>query len=366
MKLKRVAAFAMAGVMAASLAACGNKDDGNKDKPSANNTQGGDGSEVSDSGIIEYADLDLDKDCKDLTAEINFSNQRTDLEDKNYSGKKWTEYIADFNKLYPNIKVNVNTVTDYEASVSTYLQSGEYDEVVCIPNVDMADLSTYFRSLGSYDTLSQNLNYLDGKMYDNEVYGIPSCANANGIVYNKKVFEKAGITEMPKTPAEFIDVLKAIKEKTDATPLYTNYAAGWALSGQWDPYIGLSATGDTQYLNQKLVHTKDPFKDYGDDTHAYAVYKILYDAVKEGLTEDDYTTTDWESSKPAISGEEDLLNLVNSTSEVNINQDSDGVRLQRIIEAAATGSESYDDIVADWNQKWGEAQEAEGVEVTEK
>jgi len=123
MKLKRVAAFAMAGVMAASLAACGNKDDGNKDKPSANNTQGGDGSEVSYSGIIEYADLDLDKDCKDLTAEINFSNQRTDLEDKNYSGKKWTEYIADFNKLYPNIKVNVNTVTDYEASVSTFLQS---------------------------------------------------------------------------------------------------------------------------------------------------------------------------------------------------------------------------------------------------
>lgn len=474
MKLRRVAALAMAGVMAASLAACGNKDDGNKDKPS--NTQGGgDGSEVSDGGIIEYADLDLDKDCKDLTAEISFSNQRTDLEDKNYSGKKWNEYIADFNKLYPNITVNVNTVTDYESSISTYLQSGEYDEVVCIPNVDMADLSTYFRSLGSYDTLSQSLNYLDGKMYDNEVYGIPSCANANGIVYNKKVFEQAGITEMPKTPAEFLEDLKAIKEKTDATPLYTNYAAGWALSGQWDPYIGLSATGDTQYLNQKLVHTKDPFKDYGNDTHAYAVYKILYDAVKEGLTEDDYTTTDWEGSKPAInngeigcmvlgswalpqmigagengadigymafpitvdgkqyaaagadynwginvnldddktqaaiiflkwlversgfayneyslpvvkggdtqlsfdgvellqdepaiSGEEDLLNLVNSTSEVNINQDADGVRLQRVIEAAATGSESYDDIVADWNQKWADAQEAEGVEVTEE
>lgn len=461
----------MAGVMAASLAACGGKDNDQPNTQSSNN--GGDDSGAS--GIIEYADLDLDKDCKDLTAEITFSNQRTDLEDPNYAGKKWEEYIADFNELYPNIKVNINTITDYESSVSTYLQSGEYSEVLCILKyVDKSDLSTYFRSLGGYDTLSQTMNYLDGKMYDNEVYGIPSCANASGVVYNKKVFEEAGITELPKTPGEFIDALKAIKEKTDAIPMYTNAAAGWTLSGQWDPMIGLAATGDTAYMNQKLVHTKDPFKDYGDDTHAYAVYKVLYDAVKEGLTEEDYTTTDWEGSKPkmnngeigcmvlgswalpqmkiagdnpddvgymsfpitvdgkqyaavnadynwginvnldddktqasiiflkwlversgfayneyslpvvkdadtqlsfegvellqedpVLEGEDDYLNQINSTSEVNINQDGDGVRLLRVVEAAVNGNETYDDIVAEWNQAWNDAMDAEGIEATE-
>lgn len=474
MKLRRVAALAMAGVMAASLAACGKTDDGNKDKP-AENSQGGDSSEVSDSGIIEYADLDLDKDCKDLTAEINFSSNRTDLDADDYAGKNWKAYIEDFNKLYPNIKVNVNTITDYDQSLQTYLQSGEYDEVVCVPTVDKADLGEYFRSYGSYDTISQTINYADNTMYDNEVYGIPSTANASGVVYNKKVFEQAGITELPKTPSEFIDALKKIKENCKGVdPLYTNYAAGWALSGQWDGFIGLAATGDPEYKNQKLVHTKDPFRDYGDDTHAYAVYKILYDAVKEGLTEDDYMTTDWEGSKPRMNngeigcmvlgswalpqmkiagdnpddvgymafpitvdgkqyaaasadrgygikkdlddnttqaalifvkwlversqyaynefslpvvkgadtqlsfdnvellqdepvkeGEEDYLNMINSTSEVNIDQDGDGVRLQRIIEAAATGSESYDDIVADWNQKWNDAMDAEGIEALE-
>ncbi len=64
--------------------------------------------------------------------------------------------------------------------------------------------------------------------------------------------------------------------------------------GAWDAYIGNNATGDNTYTNQKLVHTKDPFQNPGDDTHAYSVYKILYDAVADGLIEDDFATTDWE------------------------------------------------------------------------
>lgn len=50
-------------------------------------------------------------------------------------------------------------------------------------------------------------------------------------------------------------------------------------------------------MNNVFTHTKNPFKDPGDGTHAYNVYKILYDTVADGLTEDDYSTTDWETSK---------------------------------------------------------------------
>lgn len=123
-----------------------------------------------------------------------------------------------------------------------------------------------------------------------------SVGNASGIVYNKRIFKEAGIDKLPTTPKEFISDLKAIKEKTKATPLYTNYAAGWTM-GAWDAYIGGTATGDPNYMNNVFTHTKNPFKDPGDGTHAYNVYKILYDAVADGLTEDDYSTTDWETSK---------------------------------------------------------------------
>ena len=52
MKLKRLAAFAMAGAMVVSLAACGGKtEEGTTD----NNTQGAAAEEQND-GIISYAD----------------------------------------------------------------------------------------------------------------------------------------------------------------------------------------------------------------------------------------------------------------------------------------------------------------------
>jgi len=36
-------------------------------------------------------------------------------------------------------------------------------------------------------------------------------------------------------------------------------------------------------MNQELVHTKNPFSDPKDGTHAYNVYKILYDAVSKKI-----------------------------------------------------------------------------------
>lgn len=48
--------------------------------------------------------------------------------------------------------------------------------------------------------------------YDGLVYGVPSTGNAQGVVYNKRVFTEAGVAETPKTPDEFIAALQAIKD----------------------------------------------------------------------------------------------------------------------------------------------------------
>ena len=421
-----------------------------------------------------YADITLGEDYTDLETTITVFNHRTDLDSEDYGGVTWKEYLDAFHEMYPGIEVDITTDTNYADDALTHLQSGDYETVMMIPAVDKADLSIYFMSFGDLDTMSGLINYASQWAYEDEVYGIPSTATAQGIVYNKKVFEEAGITELPKTPDEFIDALKKIKENTDAIPLYTNYAAGWTM-GAWDAYIGGNATGDAAYLNQKLLHEKDPFRDYGDGTHPYAVYKILYDAVAEGLIEDDYTTTDWEGCKgminngeigcmvlgswaypqmeaagpnaedigympfpisvdgqqyaaagpdycfginvnasedeknaalvfvkwmteesgfsynedglpivagsdetkldfadvifvqdePAVAGEEDLLNELNMESELNINNGGN-TKIQEIIEHASNGDMEFDDIMAEWNALWTDAQESCGVEVNEE
>ena len=456
--LKKILAAATAGVCAVSMAACGGGSDS--------------GSGTTD---LTYDKIELGTTGKDIKTTINLFTQRTDMQQDTYNGVTWKEYLEEFNKLYPDITVNVEGGTNYGDAALTRLQGGDWGDIMMIPTVDASELGNYFLPFGTVDDLKDLIHYVYAQQYEGNVYGISSTGNAVGIVYNKAVFKEAGITENPTTPEEFIADLKLIKEKTDAIPLYTNYAAGWTM-GAWDAYIGGTATGSNTYSSQEMLHTEDPFSDPGDGTHAYNVYKILYDAVADGLIEDDFSTTDWEGSKsqmnsgkiatmvlgswavsqiksvgenaddigympfpitvdgkqytssgadyafginkdaskdnqeasmifvkwmteksnfslnegglpvaksqdgelpdvysefgdvtfledePAVEGEEDLFNDLNSDSELNINAAGDS-RVQSIVEHAANKDKSYDDLVAEWNQKWNDALKTEGVDV---
>ena len=228
----------------------------------------------------------------DLAAKIHFVYHRTDIPDKLQG------YVEEFQKIYPNVEIEYELITDY--AENSLLRVGNTDwTIMGIPTVDKDELPNYFVPLGDLATLDSEYSFMSAWSVDGVCYGIPSTAAAQGVLYNKAVFEAAGITELPKTPDEFIAALQAVKDNTDAIPLYTNYAAGWTM-GAWDAYIGGSATGDAAYMNQVLLHKANPFADNGDGTGPYAVYKILYDAVKEGLIEEDYTTTDWEGCKGMI------------------------------------------------------------------
>ena len=248
-------------------------------------------------GIASFASADelptLDQivlgENTDLTAKIHFAYHRTDIPDK------LEGYVAEFRKTYPNIEIEYELITDYAENALMRVDSDNWT-IMGIPTVQKDELSKYFVPLGSLETLSGLYNFMNTQSFDGVCYGIPSTGNANGVLYNKAVFAAAGITELPKTPDEFMDALRAVKEKTNAIPLYTNYAAGWTM-GAWDAYIGVAATGKDTYMAQILPHAKDPFADQGNGTGPYAVYKILYDAAKEKLIEEDYTTTDWEGCK---------------------------------------------------------------------
>ena len=405
-------------------------------------------------------------DNADLAADLVFAYHRTDRREV------LEGYVKQFQEIYPNVNITYDLVTDYAESALLRVGTDNWT-IMGIPTVAKDELPTYFVPFGTVETLAEKYNFIDAWAFDGLAYGVPSTGNAQGIVYNKAVFEKAGVTELPKTPDAFIAALKLVKENTDAIPLYTNYAAGWTM-GAWDAYIGGSATGDANYMNRVLLHKANPFSDNGDGTGPYAVYKILYDAVKEGLIEEDYTTTDWEGCKgminsgkigcmvlgswaysqmveagpngddigymsfpitvngkqyasagadycfginvkatddqklaamyyikwlteksgfayseggvpidkngeypalyaafagidmvadaPALEGEETLLNDLNSESLLAINAGGN-TKIQEIIEHAFNGDKDFDDIMADWNEAWSDAQAALNVEI---
>lgn len=254
--------------------------------------------------LPSFLSIKVGEEYTDLTASIKYYTHRTDLTPVQNSTVFQDKYIAEFNKLYPNIKVEVEATTDYAQDALVRLTgSDDWGDIMNIPQVENSEFSTFFLPYGSVEDMSKYINFADAKQYDGLTYGIPTTANFQGVLYNKAVFEKAGITEIPRTPEAFIDALQKIKDNTDAIPLYTNYAAGWTM-GAWDFYAGVGATGDPDFVNINMISMKDPFAARSDGAGPYAVYKILYDATQKKLIEDDYTTTDWESCKPKLNNGE--------------------------------------------------------------
>jgi ABC-type glycerol-3-phosphate transport system substrate-binding protein len=224
----------------------------------------------------------------DVSGDITVLTNRTDIVDTTFQ-----EYAAKFKEQYPNVNVKFEAIKDYEGEVTTRMNTKDYGDVLLIPNtVNPADLPTFFEPLGSVDDLAQTYRFIKGEQnYDGQSYGIAITGNAQGFVYNKKVWEEAGITEMPTTPEEFLAALTAIKEKTDAVPLYTNYKDGWPLT----QFEGLRGTpsGDPEAANN-LANTDTP---WAEGQEHFVIDSLLFDAVEQGLTEDDPTTTNWEQSK---------------------------------------------------------------------
>ena len=291
MNSRKLIAMGLASAMLlGTLVGCGGNASGGTGQAASGGTA------AADTEGLTYASVVLGETGTDLKTKIKVLNHRTDMLQDNYPGTSWSDYLDAFHEMYPGIEVDIEGITDYASDSLLRLQGGDWGDIMMIPAIDSAQYSNYFIPMGTLEEVSSQVRFVANSQYGGIVYGIPSTANAQGVLYNKKVFENAGIKDLPKTGEEFIEDLKLIKEKTDAIPLYTNYAAGWTM-GAWDAYIGGTATGDSAYVNQKLAHTANPFSDPGDGSGPYNIYKVLYDAVAEGLTEDDYTTTDWEGCK---------------------------------------------------------------------
>lgn len=201
------------------------------------------------------------------------------------------KYAQTFNKVYPNVTVKFEGISNYESEVPTRMNTNNYGDVLAIPSTITPDqLAQFFDPLGTYDSLNKQYISLSNWTSNNQVYGMAADGGTNGVLYNKNVFKQAGITTLPKTFSEFSDCLAAIKSKTSAIPLYTNYKDGWTLL-QWMFNIGTSR-GAADARNS-LLSDSNPWKTGGD---MYNLDSVLFNAVKNGQTEPDPATTDYTTS----------------------------------------------------------------------
>ncbi|MGV8976625.1 MAG: ABC transporter substrate-binding protein [Cellulomonas sp.] len=229
-------------------------------------------------------------DAGEPSGSILVLTNRTDVVDTLFK-----DYAKTFEAKYPKVTVTFQALADYAGDVKTRMNTKDYGDVLLIPtNIAGSDLSSFFEPLGSVADLSKTYRFTGAQAYEGQVYGLATFGDANGYVYNKKIFSEAGITDLPKTPEEFVADLQKVKDKTSAVPLYSNYKDGWPL--EWTQgWMGVQS-GDKDAL-VKMSTTAEP---WATGQEKRALDDLSYQIASKGLIEADPTTTNWESSKNLI------------------------------------------------------------------
>ena len=142
MKLKKVMAMALAASMAFSVAGCGGNG-GSEDKGDTEATTAGtveetetvEETDTEESGAGEagdaptYASIKLGESYTDITTTIKWLHHKTDRQEDGTI----ENYIAEFNKVYPNITVETEAITDYAEDSLLRLSSGNWGDIMFIP-----------------------------------------------------------------------------------------------------------------------------------------------------------------------------------------------------------------------------------------
>lgn len=146
------------------------------------------------------------------------------------------ELKVEFEKEYPNIKLDIQTVgggADYAAALKTKFASDDAPDI--FSNGGFAELDMWqdkIEDLSDQPWVKDLVPLAAEPMTkDGKVYGMPMNLEGIGYVYNKDLFEKAGITETPKTITELEEAAKKL-QAAGITPFGNAYQEWWLLGNQ--------------------------------------------------------------------------------------------------------------------------------------
>jgi len=265
-------------LMLSTLAACGgnNKVETNN---GANNANNGTKTNATENSTEPPPAED------EISGTITFLSNRTDMVDKEY-----VEYAKRFSEKYPNAKVEFEAITDHDQGIKLRMASGELPDVTLIPSIPNSDLPKYFAPLDDLG-LNDRIYFPDFKAWEGSVYGISVGAMTTGVVYNKKAFADAGITEVPTTLDAFMEAAEKLKQ-AGIVPLASNFKDQWPLY-PWISELPISIAGNVN-LNNERVNTDTPYTMDGPYGQGLSIVRTMYE---KGYLEPDVNSTNWEQSK---------------------------------------------------------------------
>jgi len=224
---------------------------------------------------------------KDIKGEINFFTYRDDL-----AATKYSDWIAQFNKVYPNIKVNISASKNFQADLKVKFAANDTPDVFTYQASDYSDAirTTYLLPLDDqFPNLVSNwtLNGDNVVAATKKTYGLNFGAQGVGLVYNKAIFKELGL-KAPKTLDDVIAAGKKIKA-AGKIGLVGCFKPGWTMQPYTDTAQILFKDQDKDLIN---MTTKDAPFEVGNEF--YKMMQVVEKLRKADITEDDPVSYDWE------------------------------------------------------------------------
>lgn len=248
-----------------------------------------------------------DSKSGDEVVTLNFFQFKVEIADQ------LQEMIKEFEAEHPNIKVKLETVgggADYGAALKSKFASGEEPDI--FNNGGFKELELWKEKLADLSGEPWVENVLPiGKVpmtdTDGKLYGMPVNLEGYGFVYNKDLFEKAGITEPPATIDELKEAAKKLEDKK-ITPFSAGYGEWWVI-GQHLLNIPFAQQEDPEAFIAGLYDGSEKFA----DNEQFKQFKEVLDAELK-YANDNPLTTDYNTQVTLFaSGETAMLQQGNWT-----------------------------------------------------
>lgn len=161
----------------------------------------------------------------------------------------FAQIIADFEAENPDIKVVQNQVADSETAIRTLLVKDKTPDVITLNangsfgRLAQAGVFADFTDEPVRSTINPAVQEIlaDLGNKSGEVNGLGYVNNANGVIYNRAIFQEQGL-EVPTTWDEFIAVCDAL-EAAGIQPFYGTLADSWTAMPSWNA-LGAYPTQD--------------------------------------------------------------------------------------------------------------------------
>lgn len=172
----------------------------------------------SNDSSTETEETKSDKGNKEEQVTLNILQFKTEIVEQ------VNQMAEDYTKEHPNVKINAQVVDDYSTLRKARFASGAGPDIFFVRGyTDVENWEEHLVDLSDEPWMSEvSAAAKSGMTIGDNMYGFPAALEGYGFIYNKDLFEQAGITEVPKTISE----LKEANEKLKAEGI-KSYAEGY-------------------------------------------------------------------------------------------------------------------------------------------